>query len=89
MQPSYAQLEEQKAGLLGDDENLRRLDDASEDDLESYGAANAFEAKEPRRSGELEYYVASQVKYAWLATYFVFSLLLTLYNKLVLQWVSD
>ncbi|KPM43323.1 hypothetical protein AK830_g3155 [Neonectria ditissima] len=31
-----------------------------------------------------EYSVASTVKFAWLGTYFFFSLLLTLYNKLVL-----
>ncbi|KAH6885811.1 triose-phosphate transporter family-domain-containing protein [Thelonectria olida] len=32
-----------------------------------------------------EYSVASTVKFAWLGTYFFFSLLLTLYNKLVLS----
>jgi hypothetical protein len=35
-----------------------------------------------------EYSVASTVKFAWLGTYFFFSLLLTLYNKLVLGMVS-
>lgn len=35
-----------------------------------------------------EYSVASNVKFAWLGTYFFFSLLLTLYNKLVLGMVS-
>lgn len=35
-----------------------------------------------------EYTVPSTVKYAWLGTYFFFSLLLTLYNKLVLGMVS-
>ena len=34
-----------------------------------------------------EYSVASTVKFAWLGTYFFFSLLLTLYNKLVLGMV--
>jgi hypothetical protein len=36
-----------------------------------------------------EYSVASTVKFAWLGTYFFFSLLLTLYNKLVLTMVSQ
>lgn len=36
-----------------------------------------------------EYSVPSTVKFAWLGTYFFFSLLLTLYNKLVLGMVSD
>ncbi|KAF7543307.1 hypothetical protein G7Z17_g10836 [Cylindrodendrum hubeiense] len=41
---------------------------------------------EPPKSENLdhEYSVASTVKFAWLGTYFFFSLLLTLYNKLVL-----
>ncbi|KAI5458055.1 triose-phosphate transporter family-domain-containing protein [Mariannaea sp. PMI_226] len=34
---------------------------------------------------DLEYSVPSTVKFAWLGTYFFFSLLLTLYNKLVLS----
>lgn len=35
-----------------------------------------------------EYSIPSTVKFAWLGTYFFFSLLLTLYNKLVLSMVS-
>lgn len=35
-----------------------------------------------------EYSIPSTVKFAWLGTYFFFSLLLTLYNKLVLGMVS-
>lgn len=37
---------------------------------------------------EHEYSIPSTVKFAWLGTYFFFSLLLTLYNKLVLGMVS-
>lgn len=45
---------------------------------------------EPPKNDNLdhEYSVASTVKFAWLGTYFFFSLLLTLYNKLVLGMVS-
>lgn len=35
-----------------------------------------------------EYTIPSHVKFAWLGTYFFFSLLLTLYNKLVLGMVG-
>lgn len=35
-----------------------------------------------------EYSVPSTVKFAWLGTYFFFSLMLTLYNKMVLGMVS-
>ena len=35
-----------------------------------------------------EYSVANTVKFTWLGTYFFFSLLLTLFNKLVLGMVS-
>lgn len=35
-----------------------------------------------------EYSIPTTVKFAWLGTYFFFSLLLTLYNKLVLGMVS-
>lgn len=35
-----------------------------------------------------EYSIPSTIKFTWLGTYFFFSLLLTLYNKLVLGMVS-
>jgi hypothetical protein len=41
-----------------------------------------------KRSVELEYETPNSVKFIWLGTYFFFSLLLTLYNKLVLGSVS-
>jgi hypothetical protein len=41
-----------------------------------------------KRSVELEYETPNSVKFIWLGTYLFFSLLLTLYNKLVLGSVS-
>jgi hypothetical protein len=47
--------------------------------------AEAGRAELPRdRNLDHEYSVPSTIKFAWLGTYFFFSLLLTLYNKLVL-----
>lgn len=45
---------------------------------------------EPPRDQNLdhEYSIPSTIKFTWLGTYFFFSLLLTLYNKLVLGMVS-
>ena len=54
-------------------------------DLEADGGR----AENPRDNNlDHEYSVASNIKFAWLGTYFFFSLLLTLYNKLVLGMVS-
>lgn len=51
--------------------------------------ADAGSAEAPKdKNLDHEYSVASSVKFAWLGTYFFFSLLLTLYNKLVLGMVS-
>ena len=51
--------------------------------------AEAGRAELPRdRNLDHEYSVPSTIKFAWLGTYFFFSLLLTLYNKLVLGMVS-
>ena len=47
--------------------------------------------REPATTGqnlEHEYSIPTTVKFTWLGTYFFFSLLLTLYNKLVLGMVS-
>lgn len=41
----------------------------------------------PDKNLDHEYSVANTVKFTWLGTYFFFSLLLTLYNKLVLGMV--
>jgi hypothetical protein len=47
-------------------------------------------SKESPRNQNLdhEYSVPSTVKFTWLGAYFLFSLLLTIYNKLVLRVVS-
>lgn len=42
----------------------------------------------PMQNLDHEYSIPSTVKFTWLGTYFFFSLLLTLYNKLVLGMVS-
>ncbi|RSL67207.1 hypothetical protein CEP54_003400 [Fusarium duplospermum] len=65
--------------LLSSEE--RDLETKGELDLESHGAR----AEPPKNQNlEHEYSIPSTVKFAWLGTYFFFSLLLTLYNKLVL-----
>lgn len=47
-------------------------------------------SQEPPRNQNLdhEYSIPSTVKFTWLGAYFFFSLLLTIYNKLVLRVVS-
>lgn len=51
--------------------------------------SDAGRAEPPKNNNlEHEYSIPSTVKFAWLGTYFFFSLLLTLYNKLVLGMVS-
>lgn len=52
--------------------------------------AEAGHAEQPKdKNLDHEYSIPSTVKFAWLGTYFFFSLLLTLYNKLVLGMVSS
>lgn len=48
--------------------------------------ANAGRPEPPQDEKNLahEYSIPAAVKYTWLATYFVLSLMLTIYNKLVL-----
>jgi hypothetical protein len=50
----------------------------------------ANSSSEPQKAQNLdhEYSIPSTIKFAWLGTYFVFSLALTLHNKLVLGSVS-
>lgn len=74
---------EEPVPLLSSEE--RDLETKGELDLESHGAR----AEPPKNQNlEHEYSIPSTVKFAWLGTYFFFSLLLTLYNKLVLGMVS-
>lgn len=57
------------------------------DDVEAN--VQSGEGLEEKPSGELEYETPNAVKFLWLGTYFFFSLMLTLYNKLVLGSVSS
>lgn len=51
--------------------------------------ASAAGSERPRDQNlDHEYSIPSTIKFTWLGTYFFFSLLLTLYNKLVLGMVS-
>lgn len=65
------------------------------DDAETKAAHSDVEASagrpEPSSEQNLdhEYSIPSTIKFTWLGTYFFFSLLLTLYNKLVLGMVSQ
>ncbi|KAJ4308877.1 hypothetical protein N0V84_011838 [Fusarium piperis] len=70
---------EEPVPLLSSEE--RDLETKGELDLESH----AGRAEPPKNQNlDHEYSIPSTVKFAWLGTYFFFSLLLTLYNKLVL-----
>ncbi|UNI23633.1 hypothetical protein JDV02_009440 [Purpureocillium takamizusanense] len=57
-----------------------------ESKVEGHDVEGAAGQEEPPQDQNLdhEYSIASTVKFTWLGTYFFFSLLLTLYNKLVL-----
>ncbi|KAL2684791.1 hypothetical protein Neosp_005880 [[Neocosmospora] mangrovei] len=75
---------EEPVPLLSSEE--RDLETKGELDLESH----AGRAEPPKNQNlEHEYSIPSTVKFAWLGTYFFFSLLLTLYNKLVLGMFDD
>ncbi|KZL84208.1 triose-phosphate transporter [Colletotrichum incanum] len=72
---------EEGQGLLNGDE--KRIEESY--DLE----ANASPATEDqtdadRNRNPVEYTISPQVKFGWLSAYFMFSLVLTLYNKLIL-----
>lgn len=73
---------EEPVPLLSSEE--RDFETKGELDLESH----AGRAEPPKNQNlDHEYSIPSTVKFAWLGTYFFFSLLLTLYNKLVLGMV--
>jgi hypothetical protein len=64
-----------------DEAELALLSDTlstTSDDLESNREDEATSSTEP------EYQTPTSVKFAWLGSYFLFSMLLTLYNKLLL-----
>lgn len=70
--------------LLTPEERYREL---KRDDFDV--EASPVSAEPPRDINvDHEYSIASTVKFTWLGTYFFFSLILTLYNKLVLGTVG-
>lgn len=75
---------EEPVPLLSAEE--RERDNKGEFDVES----DAGRGEEPKSQNlDHEYSIPSTVKFAWLGTYFFFSLGLTLYNKMVLTKVSS
>lgn len=79
-EPSLDRRSEERDGLLdGDEKGV----DASQYDVESRaGITNNLKDKTVEKP--VEYSISPNVKFAWLSAYFFFSLILTLYNKLVL-----
>lgn len=51
--------------------------------------ANATRNDPKNQNLEHEYSIPAAIKFTWLGTYFMFSLMLTIYNKLVLGVVSS
>ena len=70
--------EEAELALLDDDS----LSTPASDDLESNRKNE--DTKNTNTTIELEYQTPMTVKFMWLGSYFLFSMLLTLYNKLLL-----
>lgn len=58
--------------------------DDSSYDLESNSSRSESQNQSPSQNLDHEYSIPSAVKFTWLGTYFLFSLMLTIYNKLVL-----
>lgn len=71
--------EEAELALLDDDS----LSTPAFDDLES-NRKNEDTTNTTNTTIELEYQTPMTVKFMWLGSYFLFSMLLTLYNKLLL-----
>ncbi|KAJ5102179.1 Drug/metabolite transporter [Penicillium alfredii] len=65
-----------------DDKEAPLLSRSSSEDLE------ANHSKKTRSSVELEYRTSTTEKFVWLSAYLLFGMLLTIYNKLVLQKVK-
>jgi hypothetical protein len=80
---SYSKNNEQEEAELALLSNEDSLSITGSDDLEANQKdANTTTATEP------EYQTPTTVKFIWLGAYFLFSMLLTMYNKLVLGSVS-
>jgi drug/metabolite transporter (DMT)-like permease len=74
---------QEPVGLLAPEGSDHELEETK---AETYDVENnAGQTEQPKdKNLDHEYSVPSTMKFAWLGTYFFFSLLLTLYNKLVL-----
>lgn len=71
--------------LNGDEKN----DDENYDLEARAGVVQAQNTDDSSAQKPVEYSISPQVKFAWLSTYFLCSLVLTLYNKLVLGVVRS
>jgi hypothetical protein len=80
---------QEPVALLSPEEQQRQHDgDAKLEPLDIESGAGRAEVPK-NQNIDHEYSIPSTVKFAWLGTYFFLSLLLTLYNKLVLTMVRD
>ncbi|KAF6815713.1 putative drug metabolite transporter superfamily [Colletotrichum sojae] len=78
-----ARRSEEGHGLLNGDE--KRVEESYDLEANSTTATEQqSEADKNRNNNPVEYTISPNVKFAWLSAYFMFSLVLTLYNKLVL-----
>jgi hypothetical protein len=84
MQRSDTDQQQSQIALLSHEESTPNPD---VEDVEANAVAAKYEESDTR-TVEVEYQTSATVKFIWLGTYFFFSLLLTLYNKLVLGSVS-
>lgn len=81
-EPTADRRSEERDGLLDGDE---KAIDASQYDVEARaGITQNQNLKDKTQEKPVEYSISPNVKFAWLSAYFFFSLILTLYNKLVL-----
>ncbi|TDZ60681.1 putative sugar phosphate/phosphate translocator [Colletotrichum trifolii] len=77
-----ARRSEEGHGLLNGDEKVEESYDLEA--AAGPATEQQAEADKNRNSNPVEYTISPNVKFAWLSAYFFFSLILTLYNKLVL-----
>jgi hypothetical protein len=77
---SYSKIDEQAETELALLSNEESSSISSLDDLE----ANRKDKESSLATTEPEYQTPTSVKFIWLGSYFFFSMMLTLYNKLIL-----
>ena len=81
---SYSKTNEQEEAELALLSNEDSLSTTGSDDLE----ANQKDENTTATTLEPEYQTPTTMKFVWLGAYFLFSMLLTMYNKLILGSVS-